>query len=396
MSWVTRGFTLALLGLGLTAQSAPVTLRIVSASPLTGPRAATGSTIRDGAQMAVEESRSRLEGLGIRLEFRALDDQGSAEVGERVARSIVADGSVLGVVGHMNSGVTLATSPVYAAQNVLMVSPSNTNPKVTDQGLPNVNRVCGRDDVQGPIAAQFAKDILGLRRVFVVNDGEAYGRDLSEAFRARARDIGVSVVGFVTNPNTSLEGAKPLEPAFFTGLARQIKLYQPQAVYYGGTEAQGAPLVKALREQGFTGAFIGPDGLDNSSFITLAASSATGVYFTSTAGPVTSLTNTESFIARYRKRYGKAPETYSPYAYDAATVIINAVETAYRAAGNKLPPRAAVAQAARSVEFSGVTGRIGFDARGDRRVADYFVLQYKTATYPGSIVRKLSSAPPSR
>jgi branched-chain amino acid transport system substrate-binding protein len=386
-----------LLVAGLSAQSASgIVIRVSSASPLSGSRAATGVTIRNGAQLAVEEARARFEQLGIRLEFRAMDDMGSADIGVRVARELLADASVLGVVGHMNSGVSLKASPLYAAQNLLMISPSNTNPAVTDARLPNVNRVCGRDDVQGPIAAQFVRDTLGLRRVFVVNDGEAYGRGLTAAFRDRARALGVSIVGFVTNPNTTLEGAKPLEPNFFAGLARQIKLYQPQGVYYAGTETQGAPLVKALREAGFTGAFIGPDGVDNSAFITIAGDAARGAYFTSTAGPVSLLPDTASFIKRYQKRFGKAPETYSPYAFDAANVVLEAIETAYRASGNKTPTRAAVAAAARGVELSGVTGRIGFTERGDRRVADYFVLQYKTAKYPGTVVRKLSSAPPSK
>ncbi|NJK46294.1 MAG: ABC transporter substrate-binding protein [Pleurocapsa sp. SU_196_0] len=122
--------------------------------------------------------------------------------------------------------------------------------------------------------------------------------------------------------------------------------------------------------------------IHNSAFISLAGDAARGAYFTSTAGPVSLLPDTASFIKRYQKRFGKAPETYSPYAFDAANVVLEAIETAYRASGNKTPTRAAVATAARGVELSGVTGRIGFTERGDRRVADYFVLQYKTRSTP--------------
>ena len=393
---IARALLCALLLIcGLTAQSAPLLIRIVGAAPLTGDQAASNIPIRNGVVLAVEEAKARFAKLGIKLEYVNADDQGSEEVGTVVAQRVAADPSVLGVVGHVNSSVSLRAMLVYARSNLLMISAASTNPGITTQGLSNVARVCGRDDVQGPIAAQFVRDILLYRRVFIVNEGSEYGLGLANAFRARAIAIGLNVVGFVTNPDTSVSNAKPLEPAFWRGLAQQIKLYQPQAVYYSGVDPQGGALVKALSAAGYGGSIIAPDGIDTDNFVKLAGPAAKGVYYTSTAGLLSLLPNAGGFIKRFTARFNTAPESYSAYAFDAANVVVEAILSAYKSAGNKIPTRAAVSKAARGTELSGVTGRIGFTTGGDRRVADYFVLQYKTATYPGVVVRKLSSAPPA-
>ena len=396
MPKITRALLCALLLLcGLSAQSAPLLIKIVGAAPLTGDQAASNIPIRNGIVLAVEEAKSRFANLGVKLIYIDADDEGSEDVGVRVAQRVAADTSVLGVVGHVNSSVSLKAMLVYARSNLLMISAASTNPGITTQGLENVARVCGRDDVQGPIAAQFVRDILGHRRVFIVSDGSEYGLGLAKAFRARAIAIGLNVVGFVTNPDTSVSNAKPLEPSFWQGLAQQIKLYQPQAVYYSGVDPQGGALVKALSAAGYAGSIIAPDGIDTDNFVKLAGAAAKGVYYTSTAGLLSLLPNAGGFIKRFKARFKTAPESYSAYAFDAANVAVAAILSAYKSAGNKIPTRAAVSKAARATEISGVTGRIGFTAGGDRRVADYFVLQFKTATYPGVVVRKLSSAPPA-
>jgi branched-chain amino acid transport system substrate-binding protein len=386
--------TLSLIG--FSAQGATSVIRIAGAAPLTGDQAASNLSIRNGMLLAIEEARARFATLGVKLEYLEADDRASEEVGARVAAQLAADPAVLGVVGHVNSSVSLRAMRVYAATKLLMVSAASTNPGITTQGLSNVARVCGRDDVQGPIAAQFVRDVLGARRVFVVNEGTSYGIGLANSFRDRARGIGLSVVGFVTNPDTSISGAKPLEVAYWTNLAQQVKLYQPQAVYYSGVDPQGGALTKALRAAGFQGSIVAPDGIDTENFVTLAGASAKGVYYTSTAGPLSFLPNASGFAKRYGARFKMPPESYSAYAYDAANVVVDAIIRALKTNGNKIPTRAAVSAAARTASLNGVTGQIGFTDTGDRRVADYFVLQFKTAKYPGVVVRKLSSSPPTK
>ncbi len=389
MKWFL-GFLALVFGALASGQSVPV-VRLAVAAPLSGGQANTGNTIRDGAKLAVQEAQARFTKLGVKLELIWLDDQGVPATGAVVARKLVQDTSVLGVVGHMNSGVTLEALPVYKPSNLTLISPSNTNPRVTDQGLANINRVCGRDDVQGPVAAEFIRSSLKARRVLVINDGEAYGIGITQAFGQRAKTLGLAVVGLINNPVGALSQAS------LSAVTQQIKLYNPEVVYYGGTEVQGAPIAKAMLDSNVKAVLLGPDGLDNSNFVQMAGAAATGVYFTSTAGPISELRgrDVKGFVARYNTVFKTNPETYSPYAYDAASMLLEAILTIYKN-NKKLPTRAEVGLAVRGLEWDGVTGRIRLNANGDRQTADYYVLQYKTAKYPGEIVKAIQSAPPTR
>ena len=389
MKWFFGLVGLALITSAL-GQSVPL-VRLAVAAPLSGGQANTGTTVRNGAQLAVLEAQSRFAKLGLKLELLALDDQALPATGALVARKIVIDSRVLGLVGHMNSGVTLEALPIYKAANLVLVSPSNTNPLVTDQGLSMANRVCGRDDVQGPVAAEFIRSSLKARRVLVINDGDAYGLGIAQAFQKRAKAIGLAVVGFISNPKGKLTAAA------LAAVTQQIKLYNPEVIYYGGTEVQGADLVKNLALSQARAAFVGPDGLDNSNFVGLAGAAAKGVYFTSTAGPVSGLRgrDVKGFVQRYTSAFQSSPETYSPYAFDASNMILEAIAQLFEQ-NKKLPSRTEVASTVRALEWDGVTGRIRLNANGDRQTADYYVLQYKTAQYPGTVVKAIQSAPPSK
>ena len=373
----------------VSSQASPVVVRIAVAAPLSGTRASTGKTIALGATLAIQEAQARFNKFGIKLELVQFDDFATPVGGAAAARKIIQDPSILGVVGHMNSGVTLEAMPIYAPANLTLISPSNTNPKVTDQGLANINRVCGRDDVQGPVAAEFIRSTLKVRRVLVINDGDTYGQGIAQNFTTRAKALGLAVVATISNPSGALSQAA-LET-----ITQQIKLYNPEAVYYGGTDIQGAAIVNAISSLKSRAVFIGPDGLDNSNFVKLAGAAAKGVYFTSTAGPISQLRGRDvtGFTQRYKTLFKANPETYSPYAFDAANMLLESVLTVYRN-NKKLPTRAEISNAVRGLEWDGVTGRIRLNANGDRQLADYYVLQYKTAQYPGELVKAIQSAPP--
>ncbi|MER3482045.1 MAG: branched chain amino acid ABC transporter substrate-binding protein, partial [Meiothermus sp.] len=141
---------LAILATGVLAlglASAQTVIKIASVSPLSGPQSSLGESIKLGAQLAIEEAQPRFKQMGFDLQFAPQDDQATPDVGVAVARRIVNDADLLGVVGHLNSGVAIPSSEVYKDTNLVMVSPANTNPRVTDRGYLSVNRVCGRDDV---------------------------------------------------------------------------------------------------------------------------------------------------------------------------------------------------------------------------------------------------------
>ncbi|MGA2083824.1 MAG: branched-chain amino acid ABC transporter substrate-binding protein, partial [Holophaga sp.] len=175
LSWFAPSVaTLALL-LAAGCEKENKTIKIATQSPLSGAMSVIGSDIKSGTQLAIEQLSGPLTQMGFKIELAPFDDQGNPDTGVANAKAIVSDPAVLGVVGHYNSGVQIPSSEEYHAANLCNVSPANTNPKVTDRGYAEVNRVCGRDDVQGAVGAQFAK-AKNIKTAYVLHDKTAYGQ----------------------------------------------------------------------------------------------------------------------------------------------------------------------------------------------------------------------------
>lgn len=360
------------------------TVKIASVSPLSGPSSGLGEMIKLGTQLGLEEAKPTLKALGLELEFVPQDDQGAPDVGVAVARRLVNDPQVLALVGHLNSGVAMPSSEVYKDYSLAMVSPANTKTDITDRGYPNVNRVCGRDDVQGPVAAEFAINELKAKKIFIVHDKTAYGQGLAEAFREKARALGADVQAF----------AGTEEKSNFQTLILQMRVKKPDLVYFGGLYDQGGVLVKQMRERQIQALFLAPDGIDSSEFVKIAQGAAVGVYYTTVAGPVDSFPRAKPFADKFKAQFGKMPESYALTGYDCARVIALALEACAKKSGGKAPDRATLAAAIRAVELEGITGNIAFNSKGDRKLADYYVIRFEKASYPGSLVKSIQAAPP--
>ena len=303
-----------------------------------------------------------------------------------VAKRLVNDPEILGIVGHFNSGVAIPASEVYKDYDLVMVSPANTNPRVTERRYPNVNRVCGRDDVQGPVGAEFMVKEMKAKNIFIVNDKTAYGQGVAEAFRDKAKELGSTVAGFVGTE----------EKSNFQSLILQMKVHKPDLIYFGGIYDQGGLLVKQMREKGITGMFMGPDGLDSSEFARIAQDGAKGVYYTSVAGPVEEFPAAAEFARMFESKFKKKPESFALYSYDSAKVIIQAIQTVIRDNRGKTPGRGEVCKAVRKVSCKGITGLIEFDDKGDRKLSNYYVILLKDGTFPGTAVKVISAAPPAK
>src|SRR5438876_8611040 len=159
---------LAVLALVLPATSftdaqSKGTIKIATQSPLSGGQAALGEGIKLGTQLAIEKFKGKLEKAGFKVDLVPFDDQAKPDVGVANAKNIIADKDIMVVIGHLNSGVAIPSSEVYKEVNLAMISPANTNEKVTDRGYPNVNRVCGREDVQGVVGSEFAHGTLKVK-----------------------------------------------------------------------------------------------------------------------------------------------------------------------------------------------------------------------------------------
>ncbi|MGH7334563.1 MAG: branched-chain amino acid ABC transporter substrate-binding protein, partial [Candidatus Rokuibacteriota bacterium] len=199
------------------------TIKIATQSPLSGGQAALGEGIKLGTQLALDKLKGSLEKQGFKVELVPFDDQAKPDVGVANAKNIVADKDILAVIGHLNSGVAIPSSEVYKDANLAMISPANTNPTVTDRGYPNVNRVCGRDDVQGVVGSEFAHGTMKAKSVYIIHDKTTYGQGVAEFFKADAEKKGIKILGF--------EGTE--EKSNFDPIITPLKAKTPDLIYFG-------------------------------------------------------------------------------------------------------------------------------------------------------------------
>jgi branched-chain amino acid transport system substrate-binding protein len=251
------------------------TIKIATQSPLSGEQSAVGEGMKLGTQLAIEQLKGPIEKLGFKVELVPFDDQAKPDVGVANARNMITDKDILVVIGHYNSGVAIPSSEVYKEASLTEISPANTNPLITDRNLPIVNRVCGRDDVQGAVGAEFAKS-LKIKTAYVIHDKTTYGQSVAEFFRDNAKKLGIEILGF--------EGTE--EKANFDPILTPIKGKNPDMIYFGGMYYQAAPLFKQAREKGIKAKFLGPDGLDSSDLAKIGGKAVVDMNYTTVAGPV--------------------------------------------------------------------------------------------------------------
>ncbi|WP_181699505.1 branched-chain amino acid ABC transporter substrate-binding protein [Chthonobacter albigriseus] len=360
--------TMTVLASGAAVAAEKGVIKIVSQSPLSGPQSVGGEGIKLGAELAVQDFGALITDLGFQLVFQPEDDQATPNVGVANANRIINDPEVLGIVGHYNSGVAIPASEVYVKDSLVMVSPANTNPVVTTRDTTKAiaNRICGRDDVQGPAGAAFAVETLKVTKIYVINDKTAYGSGLASAFEEAAKAAGVEVV---------LSTGVDEKETDFSSILNRARIDKPDLVYYGGMFPQGGLLIKQMRQKGLTSAFLGGDGLDSGELQNIAgADNMKDVYFTTTGVPISELPAAAAFAKAYQEKFGKSPEGYSAYAYDSARIVIEAIAASIKAKGGEKPTRAEVAAAVRATELEGITGKVKFNANGDIVTANYVVV----------------------
>ncbi|WP_027408103.1 branched-chain amino acid ABC transporter substrate-binding protein [Anoxybacteroides tepidamans] len=357
-------------------------IKIATQTPLSGGSATLGESIKLGAQLALEEQKANFEKLGFKLELVPYDDQGDPKKGVANAQLIGADKQILGVVGHLNSGVAIPSSEIYEKYSIPMVSPANTATEVTDRGLKTVNRICARDDFQGPAGAKFAIEKLGAKKIFIIQDKTAYGSGLAEAFKKGAEDLGAQIVGF--------EGITIGEKDF-NGVLNQVLAKKPDLVYFGGLYTEGGLLIKQARDKGINVPIMGGDGLDSSTLVQIAGDAVKNTYMTSAAGLTTATDAGKQFAEKYKQKFGKEIESYSAYGYDSMGVLLKGIEEAIKANGNKLPTRQQAAEGVRKVQdYQGVVTKVSFDEKGDNKYAKIYIYKFDEAKYPAKLEDEVS------
>ncbi len=344
------------------------TIKIATQSPLSGDQSQIGGDIKNGAELGLEQLGGPLKDMGFKVELAQFDDQANPDTGVANAKKIVADTSILCVVGHYNSGVQIPSSEVYHSSGLANVSPANTNPKVTDRGYKEVNRIVGRDDNQGAVGAQFAAK-RGIKTAYVLHDKTTYGQGIAEFFKREAENQGLKVLGF--------EGTE--EKANFDSILNPVISGNPDLIYLGGMYSQWAVLIKQARQKGFQGMFLSDDGFDASDTAKIAGDALTagkGSFYSTVSGPAKLYPGTAKFLTDFKAKYNHDPQPFAAQGYDSMGICLKAIENAAKANGNKMPTRAAVADAIRALkDYPGITGKINFNAKGDLTEAQYFVIQ---------------------
>jgi branched-chain amino acid transport system substrate-binding protein len=341
-------------------------IRIGVAGPLTTPSATFGVEMRQAVDLAIDE-RDRAGGLlGGKVVAEVIDDQADAEKGKAAAKALCDDPRVLAVVGHVNSGVMLASEKVYADCGLPIVTPMASNPAITEQGLANVFRLTNRDDHKGPALARWLTTKMGKKAAVVVDDGTPYGKGIADQFSSGFAAAGGAVVTRWT--------AKAGQTDFAAEVAGLPKDFD--VLFFGGIK-EGAYILKDMRKAGLNQVFACGDGCWSvGGFIKPAEGAATageGVRILSAAPALGKVAGSSEFAERYKARFGPI-NNYAASSYDSARVVMNAIEAAATKKGGA-PDRAEVLAALKGAKFQGVAYAApeAFDTKGDNIAAVIFV-----------------------
>jgi branched-chain amino acid transport system substrate-binding protein len=340
------------------ATKAPATapaevIKIGHVAPLTGGIAHLGKDNENGARLAVDEINAagglEVGGKKYKLELLAEDDKADPKEGTLAAQKLV-DAGVVAVVGHLNSGTSIPASKIYADANVVQVSPSATNPKLTEQGFKTTFRVVANDNQQGAVLANYAATEMKAKTIAIVDDRTAYGQGLADVVEKVAKEKGLKVVAreFATDKTTD-----------FNAILTKIRAVKPDVVMYGGMDATAGPMAKQMKQLGIKSKLLAGDGVCSPEFIKLAGDAADILTCSMAGEAVEKLAKGEEFKAKYKAKFNQDVQIYSPYSYDAVYVIADAIKRAGKV------DKAAIVAAMPATNYTGVTGQITFDEKGD-------------------------------
>ncbi|NIC41202.1 branched-chain amino acid ABC transporter substrate-binding protein [Aquabacterium sp. A08] len=332
-----------------------------------GAVAHLGKDNENGARMAIEELNAAGVKIGeqtARFELVAEDDAADPKQGTAAAQKL-ADAQVNGVVGHLTSGTTLPASQIYNSAGIPQITPSSTNPKLTRQGYAGAFRLVADDVQQGSAMGRYTVESLQAKTVAVIDDRTAYGQGLADEFEKAATAAGAQVVAreFTNDKATD-----------FNAILTSIKAKKPDAIFFGGMDAVGGPMLRQMRQLGMPAKLVGGDGLCTGEMIQLAAEAlGDGQVYCVEAGGVDGdeVALSEKFRADYKAKYNLEVQAYAPYAYDGVKLLAQAMETAGSADPAQYLP------ALKAIQYQGASGKIAFDAQGNRQNAALTLYTFK-------------------
>ena len=331
-------------------------IKVGIAGPLSGSTLELGEQQEVGAEKAFKDLNDKGGLLGQKIVVTSLDDACDPQQAEAVARELVAEGIVF-VVGHGCSHCSIIASKIYEKAGVIMISPSSTNPKVTDEGGPNVFRVSGRDDQQGMIAGDYLADHYSDSNIAIIHDGQAYGLGLANLTKLQLNKRGVSEALFERYPPGKSD---------YNLFVENVVNHKIDIIYAGGYSHDIAIILRQVKRKLPNLRLFSGDGLVNVDFLFIAGDAGIGTYFT--FGPDMRLNpEAKKVVKSIRDKDAYEPEGYTLYSYGAVQAWAQAVQQA-----GSLEPDLVI-EALRTGSFDTVLGRIGFNKKGDVTGINNFV-----------------------
>lgn len=346
----------------LNACSRQVSVKIGVVAPMSGPLAQYGKDIANGAQVAIDELNSdyfSIRGKRANFELVVEDDKASPDEGKAAAQRLI-DAGVVAVFGHFNSGVSIAAAPLYAAAGIPQLSVS-TNPKYTRMGLKTAFRITADDIQQGATLGRLISEKLKAKSLYIVDDRTTFGIGIADEVDRTVK---------AKNLKAPRESVDP-KAADYAALARKINDARADAVFFGGDEAVGVPLLKALRKSGSTAKFVVADAMCDGSTIKASDGNANSNYYCTIAGvPPSWLSSGIAFMDLYKAKFG-TPGAYSTLSYDGVHILAQAMQQA-----GSVEPKEYLPTLTKG-SFSGkIQGSIEFDEKGD--IKDGTVVIYQS------------------
>ncbi len=345
-------------GVGLAAE----TIKIGVAGAHSGDLASYGIPSMRAAQLVVDQVNAKGGVLGKKVEIIAEDDACKPEIATNTATKLVSQ-KVDVVLGHICSGATKAALGIYKDANIIVMSPSATNPDLTQSGgYPNFYRTIASDDAQAKLDVEFALNVLKLKKIAVIHDKGDYGKGFAEFAKKFLEESGKAEV-------VLFEGITP-GAVDYSAVIQKVKRENAEAVIYGGYHPEASKIVGQMRNKKMNTIFISDDGVKDDTFIKVAKEDAEGVY---ASGPKDTSSNPLNVAAvkAHRDKYGEDKGAFFENAYSATLALVNAIEKAGSTDYN------ALSKALKSEWVETPIGKISFDQRGDAIGAGFSVYQVK-------------------
>jgi branched-chain amino acid transport system substrate-binding protein len=337
-------------GSGLSNSGGGETYKIAFQGPLSGDNAQLGINEVNGVELAIKQANESGD-YDFTLELFEADDQGDPAVAPTAAASVLQDEAILGVIGPAFSGATNAVGQTYGDANLSFISPSATNPTLSEQGFPTFHRIVPSDNVEGAQAADLFVS-KGYTSIVVIDDLSDYGKGVADAIQTELEGTSVTVTRLGVADDTTDYGAT----------AQQVASSGAQALFYGGYDAQAGQLARALDQAGYEGETYTGNGGKSTVFTEGAGPAGDGWFFTCGCSDATVAEAAQDFTEAYEAEFNEPPSTYSPEAFDAANAMIEAIAAA---AEDGEPTRESVEEAVDALDYEGITTQIKFDETGE-------------------------------